>query len=149
MKSMKDMKNPDCSPSWVPAFSLSTRLGLSIHAGTQEARKVGVVDWLQLVILGATRRFSMATTTVGVKLDDETRARLKMLGEARQRSTHWLMREAIRLFLDTEERYEREKAEDLGRWERYLATGEHLDHEEMGAWLDGLAEEASERARRG
>jgi len=91
----------------------------------------------------------MATTTVGVKLDDETRARLKMLGEARQRSTHWLMREAIRLFLDTEERYEQEKKEDLARWERYLATGEHITHEEMGAWLDGLAEAAAERASRG
>ena len=33
----------------------------------------------------------MAATTAGVKLDGETRARLKKLGDARQRSTHWLM----------------------------------------------------------
>jgi len=38
--------------------------------------------------------------TVGVKLDDEIRDRLKSLGEARQRTTHWLMREAIREYLE-------------------------------------------------
>ena len=31
---------------------------------------------------------------VGVKLDDETRARLKELGCAKRRSTHWMVKEA-------------------------------------------------------
>ena len=38
----------------------------------------------------------MDMTTMGVKLDRETRARLQKLGKARNRSSHWLMREAIR-----------------------------------------------------
>ena len=37
----------------------------------------------------------MDTTTMGVKLDRETRDRLQKLGKARNRSAHWLMREAI------------------------------------------------------
>ena len=48
----------------------------------------------------------MDMTTIGVKFDRETRARLQKLGQARQRSTHWLMREAIRRYLEVEERYE-------------------------------------------
>ncbi len=41
--------------------------------------------------------------TMGVKLDEEIRDRLKSLGSARQHSTHWLMREAIREYLEKEE----------------------------------------------
>jgi predicted transcriptional regulator len=37
----------------------------------------------------------MDTTAMGVKLDRETRDRLQKLGQARNRSSHWLMREAI------------------------------------------------------
>jgi len=42
-------------------------------------------------------------TSKAVKLDDSTIDHLKVLGEIRQRSPHWLMKEAIRQFLDREE----------------------------------------------
>ena len=48
----------------------------------------------------------MDMTTMGVKLDRETRDRLQKLGKARNRSSHWLMLEAIRRYLEVEERYE-------------------------------------------
>ena len=89
----------------------------------------------------------MGATTMGVKLDDETRARLKKLGELKQRSTHWLMREAIYRYLDAEERYEHEKAEDSARWQRYLETGTAIPHEDVKARLDALAKQAAQRAR--
>lgn len=82
--------------------------------------------------------------TMGVKLDQETRARLKQLGEAKNRSTHWLMKEAIERYLAKEERYEQEKAEDRARWQRYLDTGTHITDEKMTAWLDELAEKAGQ-----
>ncbi|MCG6919519.1 MAG: ribbon-helix-helix protein, CopG family [Acidobacteria bacterium] len=88
----------------------------------------------------------MAATTVGVKLDGETRERLKRLGEARQRSTHWLMKEAIARYLEVEERYEREAAEDMARWQRFVETGTAISHEEVKARLASLAEEAAEKA---
>ena len=87
----------------------------------------------------------MATTTVGVKLDDETRTRLKNLGHAKQRSTHWMMKEAVARYLEVEERYEQERAEDLTRWERYVETGHAVPHETVTAWLDELAAEADRR----
>ena len=89
----------------------------------------------------------MAATTVGVKLDQETRERLRRLGETKRRSAHWLMKEAIARYLETEERSEREKAEDLARWQRYVETGTAISHEEVTARLDALAEEAALKAR--
>ncbi len=89
----------------------------------------------------------MGITTMGVKLDDEIRARLKKLGQARNRSAHWLMKEAIRRYLDAEERFEREKAEDMARYQEYLDTGGHITNEDMMAWLDELAERADRKSR--
>ena len=85
----------------------------------------------------------MATTTVGVKLDDETRDRLRDLGAARQRSTHWLMKEAIARYLEIEERYEREKSEDQAEWDRYVRTGVSSSHEEIKGHLNALADKAA------
>ena len=64
------------------------------------------------------------TTSVAVRLDDDTRRRLQALGDLRDRSAHWLMRAAIMEYLDREEIYEREKREDQERWERFVLTGE-------------------------
>jgi predicted transcriptional regulator len=89
----------------------------------------------------------MGNVTMGVKLDEETRARLRKLGEIRQRSPHWLMKEAIHRYLDTEERYEGEKAEDHARWQRYLDTGTAIPHEDVKTRLNELAEQAAQKAR--
>lgn len=88
----------------------------------------------------------MPTTNVGVKLDEETRARLKRLGAIRQRSTHWLMKDAIDRYLETEELYEREKAEDLERWQRYADTGNAISHEAMKKHLERLRDRAAREA---
>ena len=78
-------------------------------------------------------------STTGVKLDDRTQSRLKALGKARDRSPHWLMRKAIDEYLAKEEKYEREKAEDLAEYEDYLLTGDAIDNKEVVAWLDDMA----------
>jgi predicted transcriptional regulator len=79
-------------------------------------------------------------TTQGIKLDDDTRERLKVLAEKKQHSPHWLMRTAIEAYLEREEQYEKEKAEDNIRWEQYLITGRAIDHEKVEAWLDDLSQ---------
>ena len=83
-------------------------------------------------------------TTVGLKLDDESRERLKSLGEAKDRSSHWLMKSAIAEYRDREERYEREKREDEARWQAYVDTGECVSQEEMILWFDELTRQAHE-----
>lgn len=80
-------------------------------------------------------------TSQGIKLDDETRARLKALAKKRDRSPHWIMRAAIEDYLDREEAYEREKSEDMARWEHYAATGEAVDGEKVEEWLQDLAKD--------
>lgn len=71
-----------------------------------------------------------------VKLDDETLGRLKALGKARKRSPNWLMKEAIRQFLEREEEAEHIRQDTLERWKRYEANGETVDHEAVDAWLE-------------
>lgn len=78
-------------------------------------------------------------TSQGIKLEPEIRERLKALGAVRDRSPRWLMRDAIIKYLEREEAYEREKAEDAERWEEYLITGEYISHEDMTAWMRDLA----------
>ena len=78
--------------------------------------------------------------TKGVKLDDTTQQRLAALARIRDRSPHWLMCKAIETFLEREENYEREKREDMERWERYQLTGEAIPHAKATAWLEKLAQ---------
>jgi len=78
-------------------------------------------------------------TTQGIKLDDETRNRLKALGKKRNRSPHWLMRTAIESYLKSEENYEREKSEDMQRWEHYQLTGNAVANETVEKWLNKLS----------
>ncbi len=79
----------------------------------------------------------MATS---VKLDASLKQRLQQLAGARQRSPHWLMREAIREYVDREEAREDFKQEALASWEIYQETGRHLTGEEVRTWLRGCPE---------
>ncbi len=83
----------------------------------------------------------MASSTVGVKLDEETKQRLKTLGENRQRTPHWLMKSAIAEYLEREEKIESQKQEDMERWREYKLTGESLSNQAMMGWLDDLEKE--------
>lgn len=75
-------------------------------------------------------------TTMGVKLDKTTRARLKNLGKIKDRSPHWLMKDAISRYLDKEEELERRNREADEAWEEYQKTGQSVSHEAMTRWLD-------------
>lgn len=79
-------------------------------------------------------------TTQAIKLDDDTNARLKTLAQQRNRSAHWLIRNALERYLSEEERYEREKAEDLAEYEDYLLTGRAIDNKMVASWLNELAD---------
>lgn len=79
------------------------------------------------------------TTTTGIKLDETTRDRLKTLGGQKERSPHWLMKRAIKEYLEREERYEQEKQEDYLRWRQYEESGVFIDDNDMRARMKGLA----------
>lgn len=79
------------------------------------------------------------STTQAIKLDDETNNRLKALASQRNRSAHWLLRDALQRYLIEEERYEREKAEDLAEYENYLLSGKAIDNDTVASWLSELS----------
>lgn len=81
----------------------------------------------------------MPSTThrpVSIKLDADDLLRLKALAEARQRKPHFLMKEALRQYLDREEQRESFQREALDSWREYRETGLHLTGEEVSTWLD-------------
>ena len=77
--------------------------------------------------------------TTSLKLDTDVKERLHRLAEARRRSAHWLMREAIVQYVDREEQREEFKQEALAAWEEYQRTGSHVTGEEVSTWLAKLA----------
>ena len=81
------------------------------------------------------------TINTGVKLDESLHARLKTLSLAKERTPHWLMKTAIEEYVVREERYEREKREDMDRWERYQLTGQAVSHQNVEAWLSSWGSE--------
>ncbi|MDP1659100.1 MAG: CopG family transcriptional regulator [Methylotenera sp.] len=76
---------------------------------------------------------------VAIKLDQNTRERLKRLGEARDRSPHWLMLEAVKSYVDREERREAFRQDAINAWEQYQKDGLHVTGDDVNNWLDQLA----------
>lgn len=79
-----------------------------------------------------------ALRAVSIKIDEDTKVRVKRLADARQRTPHWLMREAINQYLEREEKREAFRQDTLKAWESYRATGLHVTAEEADAWLNQL-----------
>jgi len=77
-----------------------------------------------------------ATRPVSLKLEQAEHERLKVLAESKHRKPHFLMKEAIRQYLDREEARESFKQEALASWREYKETGHHLTGDEVEAWLD-------------
>ena len=75
---------------------------------------------------------------MSVKLDVGTRARLESLAQARHRSAHWVMREAITQYVDREERRETFRQDTIKAWEAYRSTGLHVTADEADGWLAEL-----------
>ena len=87
-----------------------------------------------------------APRAVSVKIDEDTRERVKRLAEARQRTPHWLMREAISQYLEREEKRETCRQDALKAWKEYRASGLHVTGDEVMAWLDTWGEESEQAA---
>ena len=79
-----------------------------------------------------------AKPTDALRLDAQTQDRLKALGQRRDRSPHYLIKEAVEKYLSEEEALEAERDLMQARWERYELTGEGLSHDGVMAWADSL-----------
>lgn len=83
----------------------------------------------------------MSTTVVrpvAIKIDTDIKERVNRLAEARNRTPHWLMREAISQYVEREEKRESFRQDAIKAWDEYQTTGLHATLEEADAWLEGL-----------
>ena len=80
----------------------------------------------------------MANPTVALRLDEQIQKRLKSLGQRKDRSPHYLMKEAVESYLEAEEALVAEQDLMQARWERFELTGETLDHSAVKFWAAGL-----------
>ena len=79
-----------------------------------------------------------AIRPVAIKIEPEIKERVKRLADARQRTPHWLMLEAIRQYVEREEKREAFRQDAITAWNEYQATGLHVTMEEADAWLAKL-----------
>ena len=76
-----------------------------------------------------------APKPMSVKLDSDIRTRIERLADARQRSTHWMMREAIRQYVEREEKQQSFRQDTINAWQEYQETGLHATAAEVELWL--------------
>lgn len=84
-------------------------------------------------------------STTSLKLDLELKNRVQRIAAARRRSPHWIMREAVELYVAREEQREQLRQDALAAWTDYQATGLHVTGAEADRWLSKL--EAGENAK--
>jgi predicted transcriptional regulator len=80
-----------------------------------------------------------SASTTSLKLDPAIKERVQHLAEARRRTSHWIMREAIEEYVSREEKREQFRLDTLAAWEEYQRTGLHLTGEEVDEWLEKVA----------
>ena len=78
----------------------------------------------------------MTSTAVAVKIDNQIKERLKNLAQSKQRSAHWLMREAITQYVEREDKRESFRKAAIRSWEEYQDTGLHVTGTEVQDWLN-------------
>jgi predicted transcriptional regulator len=79
-----------------------------------------------------------ASSTTSLKLDGNTKKRIRRLASARRRSPHWVMCEAIEQYVEREEKRERLRQDALAAWGHYQSTGLHVTAKEADSWLAKL-----------
>ena len=78
----------------------------------------------------------MTTTAVSIKIDQKTKERYKKLARIKDRSAHWMMREAINQYVDREEKRESFRQDAVNSWNEYQETGLHATGDEVIQWLN-------------
>ena len=75
---------------------------------------------------------------VTVKIEAAIKQRVQRLAQARNRTAHWVMHEAIIQFVDREEKREGVRQDAIAAWEAYQLTGLHVTMAEADSWLAKL-----------
>ena len=84
-------------------------------------------------------RLAMAAA---IKIDQDLRDRVQRLASLRQRSAGSILREAVVQYVAREEARESFGQDARAAWDTYRTTSNHLDGQEISAWLDNWGTEA-------
>ena len=79
-----------------------------------------------------------ALRPVTVKIEPSVKLRVQRLAEARHRTPHWVMHEAILEFVEREEKREAFRQDAIKAWDEYRLTGLHVTADEADAWMAKL-----------
>ena len=81
---------------------------------------------------------SSPALATSIKIPGSLRDRVQHLAEARQRTPHALMLQAIETYVDREEKREALRQDARAAHDEYMQTGLHLTNDEVRAWIDQL-----------
>lgn len=84
----------------------------------------------------ATPEKPRAPSTVSIKLDPSDRDRITALAASKKRTPHYLMKEAIREYIQREEAQQNFIDVAKRSFEHYKETGLHISLDEFSAWVD-------------
>jgi predicted transcriptional regulator len=79
-----------------------------------------------------------AMANLSIKLDMSDRDRIHSLAAYKNRSPHFIMKEAVKNYLEQEEAEQRFVAAAKESRSHYQKTGLHVTHEEFSRWVDEL-----------
>ncbi len=83
---------------------------------------------------------STLSTATSIKMPGALRDRIQHLAQARNRTPHSIMLQALEAYVTKEEKREAFRQEGIAAWEEYQGTGLHLTNDEVKTWLAKLAE---------
>ncbi len=73
-----------------------------------------------------------------IKIPSELKGRIQNLAQARNRTPHALMLQALEAYISREEQRESFRQEAIVAWEEYQQTGLHLKGAEVSEWISQL-----------
>jgi predicted transcriptional regulator len=76
-----------------------------------------------------------------IRLTPAEQRQIDSLAAAKQRKPHWIMKEALRQYLERESAAEQLRQETLKSWDEYVQTGLHVNEEQVNTWLDSWGSE--------
>lgn len=80
----------------------------------------------------------MTQKTVALRLDEDIQKRLQSLGKVRDRSPHYLMKEAVERYVSNEEAKEEEKRILQERWETYQLSDVSYTQDQVEAQISEM-----------
>jgi predicted transcriptional regulator len=79
-----------------------------------------------------------AIANMSIKLDVADRDRIRSLAAYKNRTPHFIMKEAVQQYLAQEEAEQRFIAVAKASRQHYQSTRQHITHEEFSRWVDEL-----------